>query len=93
MLDVLENSDSPIADGKLIDESLSREIDRAFASLTDREKVILRLAFGIGLPEMSLEEIGEQFDLTRERVRQIKEKAIRRLRNTSRSNLLKTYLG
>ncbi len=93
LLDVLENSDSPIADGKLIDESLSREIDRAFASLTDRERVILRLAFGIGLPEMSLEEIGEQFDLTRERVRQIKEKAIRRLRNTSRSNLLKTYLG
>jgi RNA polymerase primary sigma factor len=93
LLDVLENSDSPVADNKLIGESLSKEIDRAFATLTERERVILRLAFGIGLPEMSLEEIGEQFDLTRERVRQIKEKAIRRLRNTSRSNLLKTYLG
>ena len=93
LLDVLENSDSPVADNKLIGESLSKEIDRAFATLTERERVILRLAFGIGLPEMSLEEIGEQFDLTRERVRQTKEKAIRRLRNTSRSNLLKTYLG
>lgn len=93
LLDVLENRDSPDADGTLLSESLSKEIDRAFATLTERERVILRLAFGIGLPEMSLEEIGEQFDLTRERVRQIKEKAIRRLRNTSRSNLLKTYLG
>ncbi len=93
LLDVLENVDSPIADNRLMTESLSKEIDRAFATLTERERVILRLAFGIGLPEMSLEEIGEQFDLTRERVRQIKEKAIRRLRSTSRSNLLKSYLG
>ncbi len=93
LLDVLENSDSPVADNQLMNESLGKEIDRAFATLTERERVILRLAFGIGLPEMSLEEIGEQFDLTRERVRQIKEKAIRRLRNTSRSNLLKSYLG
>jgi len=93
LLDVLENSDSPIADGKLLDESLSKEIDRAFSTLTERERIILRLSFGIGLPEMSLEEIGEQFDLTRERVRQIREKAIKRLRDTSRSKLLKSYLG
>lgn len=93
LLDVLENSDSPVADGQLINESLSKEIDRAFATLTERERIILRLAFGIGVPEMSLEEIGDQFGLTRERVRQIKEKAIRRLRHTSRSCLLKTYLG
>jgi len=93
LLDVLENNDSPNADFKLLGESLSKEIDRAFATLTERERIILRLAFGIGLPEMSLEEIGEQFELTRERVRQIKEKAIRRLRNTSRSTLLKAYLG
>ncbi len=93
LLDVLENSDSPVADGNLMNESLSREIDRAFATLTERERVILRLAFGIGIAEMSLEEIGEKFGLTRERVRQIKEKAIRRLRHTSRSNLLKSYLG
>ena len=76
-----------------MNESLSKEIDRAFATLTERERTILRLAFGIGVPEMSLEEIGEQVGLTRERVRQIKEKVIRRLRHTSRSNLLKTYLG
>ncbi len=93
LLDVLENTDSPVADETLIDESLSREIDRAFATLTERERTILKLSFGIGVPEMSLEEIGERFGLTRERVRQIKEKAIRRLRNTSRSNLLKSYLG
>ncbi len=93
LLDVLENSDSPIADKGLINESLSKEIDRAFSTLTERERLILKLSFGIGMPEMSLEEIGEKFGLTRERVRQIREKAIRRLRNTSRSNLLKSYLG
>ncbi|OQY01312.1 MAG: RNA polymerase subunit sigma [Bacteroidetes bacterium 4572_117] len=93
LLDVLENGDSPVADRGLINESLSKEIDRAFSTLTERERVILKLSFGIGMPEMSLEEIGEKFELTRERVRQIREKAIRRLRNTSRSNLLKSYLG
>jgi RNA polymerase primary sigma factor len=93
LLDVLDNPDSPIADKGLINESLSREIDRAFSTLTERERTILKLSFGIGGLEMSLEEIGEQFGLTRERVRQIREKAIRRLRNTSRSNLLKPYLG
>jgi len=93
LLDVLENADSPIADRGLINESLSKEIERAFSTLTERERLILKLSFGIGMPEMSLEEIGEKFGLTRERVRQIREKAIRRLRNTSRSNLLKSYLG
>jgi len=93
LLDVLENSDSPVADRGLINESLSKEIERAFSTLTERERLILKLSFGIGMPEMSLEEIGEKFGLTRERVRQIREKAIRRLRNTSRSNLLKSYLG
>ncbi len=93
LLDVLPNSDSPNADKKLIMESLAREIDRALATLTERESDIIRLFFGIGCQEMTLEEIGERFGLTRERVRQIKEKAIRRLRHTSRSKLLKTYLG
>jgi RNA polymerase primary sigma factor len=93
LLDVLPNTDSPNADRKLIMESLSREIDRALATLTERESDIIKLFFGIGCQEMTLEEIGERFGLTRERVRQIKEKAIRRLRHTSRSKLLKTYLG
>ena len=93
LLDVLINSDSPNADRSLINESLSREIERALATLTDREGDIVRYFFGIGGQEMTLEEIGERFGLTRERVRQIKEKAIRRLRHTSRSKLLKSYLG
>ena len=93
LLDVLENKDSPIADDMLMNESLSREIERSLATLTERERDIIRLFFGIGCQEMTLEEIGEKFGLTRERVRQIKEKAIRRLRHTSRSKLLKTYLG
>src|SRR5665647_2821346 len=93
LLDVLTNSDSPVADKLLMDESLSREIYRALATLTERERDIIRFFFGIGCQEMTLEEIGEKFGLTRERVRQIKEKAIRRLRHTSRSRLLKGYLG
>jgi len=93
LLDVLTNLDSPIADKLLIDESLSKEIDRALATLTERERDIIRYFFGIACQEMTLEEIGEKFGLTRERVRQIKEKAIRRLRHTSRSKLLKGYLG
>ena len=93
LLDVLVNSDSPSADKTLINESLSREIERALATLTERESDIIKLFFGIGCQEMTLEEIGERFGLTRERVRQIKEKAIRRLRHTSRSKLLKSYLG
>ena len=93
LLDVLVNNDSPSADRALIMESLAKEIHRALATLTERESDIIRLFFGIGCQEMTLEEIGERFGLTRERVRQIKEKAIRRLRHTSRSKLLKTYLG
>jgi RNA polymerase primary sigma factor len=85
LLDVLVNSDSPIADRALINESLSREIDRALTTLTERERDIIKLFFGIGSQEMTLEEIGEKFALTRERVR--------RLRHTSRSKLLKGYLG
>ncbi len=93
LLDVLVNDDSPNADRALISESLSREIDRALGTLTERESDIVKLFFGIGGQEMTLEEIGERFGLTRERVRQIKEKAIRRLRHTTRSKLLKSYLG
>ena len=93
LLDVLVNPDSPNADRGLINESLATEVDRALETLTERERDIIKYFFGIGCPEMTLEEIGEKFDLTRERVRQIKEKAIRRLRQSSRSKLLKSYLG
>jgi len=93
LLDVLVNDDSPMADRSLVNESLSKEIDRALDTLTPREKDIIRMFFGIGTHEMTLEEIGQTFGLTRERVRQIKEKAIRRLRQNSRSRLLKSYLG
>ncbi len=93
LLDVLVNTDSPNADRGLINESLSTEVERALSTLTDREKDIIKYFFGIGCQEMTLEEIGEKFGLTRERVRQIKEKAIRRLRHSSRSKLLKSYLG
>ena len=94
LLDVLSNNDSPKADRSLMNESLQREIERSLATLTDREKDVIKLFFGIGIPHpLTLEEIGAKFDLTRERVRQIKEKGIRRLRHTSRSKLLKAYLG
>lgn len=93
LLDVLVNADSPNADRGLINESLATEVDRALDTLTDREKDIIKYFFGIGCSEMTLEEIGEKFGLTRERVRQIKEKAIRRLRNSSRNKHLKSYLG
>ena len=93
LLDVLVNTDSPNADRGLINESLATEVERALEILTDRERDIIRYFFGIGCSEMTLEEIGEKFDLTRERVRQIKEKAIRKLRTSSRSKLLKSYLG
>ena len=93
LLDVLVNNDSPNADRSLINESLSTEVERALATLTERERDIVKYFFGIGTAEMTLEEIGEKFGLTRERVRQIKEKAIRRLRHSSRSKQLKTYLG
>lgn len=93
LLDVLVNSDSPNADRGLVNESLNTEIERALSTLTERERDIVRDFFGIGTAEMTLEEIGEKFGLTRERVRQIKEKAIRRLRHSNRSKLLKSYLG
>ncbi len=93
LLDVLVNADSPNADRSLINESLGTEIDRALGTLTEREKDIVKYFFGIGCPEMTLEEIGDKFGLTRERVRQIKEKAIRRLRHSSKSKWLKSYLG
>ncbi|MBL7901471.1 MAG: sigma-70 family RNA polymerase sigma factor [Bacteroidia bacterium] len=94
LLDVLVNLDSPKADNGLMNESLSKEIDRALSTLTERERDVVKLFFGIGLNHgLTLEEIGDKFDLTRERVRQIKEKAIRRLRHSSRSKLLQQYLG
>ena len=83
LLDVLVNPDSPNADRGLINESLSTEVDRALETLTERERDIIKYFFGIGCSEMTLEEIGEKFDLTRERVRQIKEKAIRRLQQVA----------
>lgn len=92
LLDVLNNDDSPMADASLNQESLSKEVDRALRQLYDRERDILKMFFGIGCQEMTLEEIGAKFDLTRERVRQIKEKAIRRLKG-QKSRLLKSYLG
>ncbi len=94
LLDVLVNDDSPKADTALLKESLQKEIGRSLSTLTDREQDVIQLFFGIGMQHgLTLEEIGAKFDLTRERVRQIKEKAIRRLRHTSRSKLLKAYLG
>ena len=92
LLDVLPSNDSPTTDHSLISQSLATEIDRALSTLTPREKEILQLLFGIGCQELTLEEIGDRFGLTRERVRQIKEKALRRLRNTSRCILLRPYL-
>jgi RNA polymerase primary sigma factor len=94
LLDVLVNTDSPRADVSLINESLQKEIERSLATLTERERDVIKLFYGIGYNhEYTLEEIGDKFDLTRERVRQIKEKAIKRLKHSSRSKLLKAYLG
>lgn len=92
LLDVLPNEDSPMADSSLTQESLSKEVNRALEQLNPRERDILKMFFGIGCQEMTLEEIGAKFDLTRERVRQIKEKAIRRLKG-QKSKFLKSYLG
>ncbi|MCR4664129.1 MAG: RNA polymerase sigma factor RpoD/SigA [Paludibacteraceae bacterium] len=93
LIDVMPNEDSPNADRGLINESLTKEIDRALATLTEREAKILRQFFGLGVQEKTLEEIGEELHLTRERVRQIKEKAIKKLKQNSRSHILRTYLG
>ncbi len=95
LLDVLENNNTPSTDGRLeYHESLRNEIERSLSTLTDRQRDVIKLYFGIGVAHsMSLEDIGEKFALTRERVRQIKDKAINKLRSTSRSKLLKAYLG
>jgi RNA polymerase primary sigma factor len=94
LLDVMINDDSPNADRVLINESLSKEIERVLAfTLSDRKRDIVKKFFGIGVAEMTLEEIGDEFGLTRERVRQIKEKAIRKLRPNAKSKLLKGFLG
>jgi RNA polymerase primary sigma factor len=94
LYDVLNSSDSPHPDQDLMVDSLRTEIERSLATLTPREGDVIRLYFGLnGQHPLTLEEIGEKFDLTRERVRQIKEKAIRRMKHTSRSKILKTYLG
>jgi RNA polymerase primary sigma factor len=95
LLDVLHNPNSPFADRDVeYVQSLKTEIERSLVTLTDRQREILKLFFGIGIEQpASLEDIAEKFSLTRERVRQIKDKAINKLRNTSRSKLLKTYLG
>ena len=93
LLDVLTNDDAPGTDRELVMESLRSEIERALEILNDRERKVVMAFFGIGMPEMTLEEIGDKYNLTRERVRQINEKAIRRLRHNTKSKLLKSYLG
>lgn len=94
LLDVIQDTDSPGADTHLIHESLRKEIERSLSTLSQRERDILKLFFGIGLGHgLTLEEIGDHFNLTRERVRQIKEKALRRLRYKTKSSVLKSYLG
>lgn len=94
LYDVMVNSDSPKADLDLMKESLQTEIERTLDTLSEREKEIIKLYFGIGMNHgLTIDEIGEKFDLTRERVRQIKEKALKRLRQSTRSKLLRTYLG
>ncbi|MFH2003653.1 MAG: RNA polymerase sigma factor RpoD/SigA, partial [Bacteroidota bacterium] len=94
LLDVIQNDQQPTPDHGLMKESLKVEIERALSTLTDREAEVIRLYFGLNYEHsLTLEEIGEKFNLTRERVRQIKEKAIRRLRHASRSKALRSYLG
>jgi RNA polymerase primary sigma factor len=95
LLDVLENNSTPDTDKELdYNQSLRREIERSLNTLTERQCDVIKLYFGIGVEHpMSLEDIGEKFGLTRERVRQIKDKAINKLRSANRSKLLKNYLG
>ncbi len=93
LLDVLVNNDSPMADKTLVMESLRTEIANALNVLNERERNVVEAFFGINQPEMTLEEIGVKYGLTRERVRQIKEKAIRKLRNSTKNKMLKSYLG
>lgn len=93
LLDIMINDDSPMADNQLVLESLREEIKVALKTLNERERNIIESFFGINQPELTLEEIGVKYDLTRERVRQIKEKAIRRLRDNTNNDILKSYLG
>ena len=94
MYDLLPNDSLPGPENELVKDSLRKDIERSLKTLTMREGEVVRLYFGLnGKYPLTLEEIGDQFDLTRERVRQIKEKALRRLKHTSRSKTLKTYLG
>jgi RNA polymerase primary sigma factor len=93
-LDVFVSDDTPRTDNNLMRESLNKEIQRSLSTLTEKERDVINLYYGIGMNHgLTLDEIGAKFNLTRERVRQIKEKAIRRLKHTSRSKLLKAYLG
>ena len=93
LLDVMANNDAPMADNMLVMESLKAEIQNALNALNERERNVVEASYGINQPELTLEEIGSKFGLTRERVRQIKEKAIRKLRNSKTNKFLKTYLG
>ena len=93
LLDVMANSAAPLADNQLVEESLKSEIQNALSALNERERNVVEASYGINQPELTLEEIGTKFGLTRERVRQIKEKAIRKLRNSKANKFLKTYLG
>ena len=93
LLDVLVNDDAPMADRQLVLESLREEISNVLNTLSDRERCVIKAFYGIGEPERTLEEIGNKYGLTRERVRQIKEKAIRHLRSNTKNKLLKAYLG
>lgn len=93
LLDVLVNDDAPMADRQLVMESLRAEIAQVLTTLNERERCVIKAFYGIGEPEMTLEEIGNKYGLTRERVRQIKEKAIRRLRGNTKNEILKAYLG
>lgn len=93
LLDVMANENSPMADSSLVEESLRAEIQNALNVLNERERNVIEASYGINRPELTLEEIGSKFGLTRERVRQIKEKAIRKLRSCSKNKILKTFLG
>jgi RNA polymerase primary sigma factor len=93
LVDIMENKESPMADAVLINESLKKEIERTLSTLSEKERCVIELFYGIGKKEMTLEEIGEEIGLSRERTRQIKENALRRLQKNSRNKLLKSYLG
>jgi RNA polymerase primary sigma factor len=93
LLDLMENKDSPMADEDLLTDSLKKEIQRTLGTLSEKERCVIEMFYGLGKKEMSLEEIGQEIGLSRERTRQIKENALRRLQKSSRNKLLKSYLG